>query len=365
MSSRGRWDRCVSLRGMDVVEFAARFLGVDDRQVVLLGGAGFDPRSTQIAATLARHIAKLSALFIREERPGLRHGELRDRADGNADRVRDLISDCGFASFSVFANDGAVIGGREVAKLIASRSWKGISDVVVDVSALSKGVAFPLVRCLLDTLDQHRLPANVHLMVFEDARLDQSIGEIGCDRASMMSGFEGTWGLDSSRDAAKLWLPQLIKGQHSILDRLHRFLAPNDVSPIDVCPILPFPAENPRLPDELIEEYRNELMSNWSVEPRDIVYAHQRDPLDLYRTILRIDDARQRVFREVGGSMTLLSPLGSKVLAIGALMAALDRDFPVAYVESIDYDVKPETIEVVEPPGEIVHVWLRGGTNAK
>ena len=42
-------------------------------------------------------------------------------------------------------------------------------------------------------------------------------------------------------------------------------------------------------------------------------------------------------------------------------MAALDRDFPVAYVESIDYDVKPETIEWMKPQGEIVHVWLRGG----
>jgi len=106
-------------------------------------------------------------------------------------------------------------------------------------------------------------------------------------------------------------------------------------------------------------------MSTWAVEPRDIVYAHERDPLDLYRTILRIDGARQRVFREVGGSMTLLSPLGSKVLALGALMAALDRDFPVAYVESIDYDVRPETIEKMEPRGEIVHVWLRGGADAQ
>lgn len=247
-----------------------------------------------------------------------------------------------------------------MAKLLSSQSWASVTDVVIDLSALSKGIVFPLVRCLMESLDQRRLRTNIHLMVYEDAGMDQSIVEVGCDRPSMMAGFEGAWGLDASRDAAKLWLPQLIKRQHPILDRLHRFLAPNDV-----CPILPFPAENPRLPDELIDEYRDELMSTWSVEPRDIVYAHERDPLDLYRTILRIDGARQRVFREVGGSMTLLSPLGSKVLALGALMAALDRDFPVAYVESIDYDVRPETIENMEPRGEIVHVWLRGGADAQ
>jgi hypothetical protein len=345
---------------MQVNEFAANYLGGADRKVVLIGGAGFDPRSTQITEMLARHVKVINALFLREERPGVAQTALRSRADANADQMRKLVSESDVAVISVFANDGAVIGGREVAKLLSTLSWATVTDVVIDLSALSKGVAFPLVRSLMESLDQLRLQTNIHLMVYEDADMDQSITEIGCDRPSMMAGFEGAWGLDASRDAAKLWLPQLIKRQHPILDRLHRFLAPNDV-----CPILPFPAENPRLPDELIEEYRDELMSTWSVEPRDIVYAHERDPLDLYRTILRIDGARQRVFREVGGSMTLLSPLGSKVLALGALMAALDRDFPVAYVESIDYDVKPETIERMEPRGEIVHVWLRGGTSAQ
>jgi hypothetical protein len=345
---------------MQVNEFAANYLGGADRKVVLIGGAGFDPRSTQITEMLARHVKVINALFLREERPGVAQTALRSRADANADQMRKLVSESDVAVISVFANDGAVIGGREVAKLLSTLSWATVTDVVIDLSALSKGVAFPLVRSLMESLDQLRLQTNIHLMVYEDADMDQSITEIGCDRPSMMAGFEGAWGLDASRDAAKLWLPQLIKRQHPILDRLHRFLAPNDV-----CPILPFPAENPRLPDELIEEYRDELMSTWSVEPRDIVYAHERDPLDLYRTILRIDGARQRVFREVGGSMTLLSPLGSKVLALGALMAALDRDFPVAYVESIDYDVKPETIEKMEPRGEIVHVWLRGGTSAQ
>ena len=355
-----RWDRCISLRGMEVSEFAANYLGTVGRNVVLIGGAGFDPRSTQITEMLVRHVKGIKALFIREERPGVVQTTLRSRADANADHMKKLVSESDVAPISVFANDGAVIGGREVAKLLSSQSWASVTDVVIDLSALSKGIVFPLVRCLMESLDQRRLQTNIHLMVYEDAGMDQSIVEIGCDRPSMMAGFEGAWGLDVSRDAAKLWLPQLIKRQHPILDRLHRFLAPNDV-----CPILPFPAENPRLPDELIDEYRDELMSTWSVEPRDIVYAHERDPLDLYRTILRIDGARQRVFREVGGSMTLLSPLGSKVLALGALMAALDRDFPVAYVESIDYDVRPETIENMEPRGEIVHVWLRGGADAQ
>ena len=43
--------------------------------------------------------------------------------------------------------------------------------------------------------------------------------------------------------------------------------------------------------------------------------------------------------------MVILSPLGSKALAAGALMAAMERDFPVAYVESMSYSVNFEELD--------------------
>ena len=48
-------------------------------------------------------------------------------------------------------------------------------------------------------------------------------------------------------------------------------------------------------------------------------------------------------------------------MAIGALMAAIERDFPIAYVEAMGYTVD---FGLLEKPGidsgEIVHVWLHG-----
>jgi len=123
---------------------------------------------------------------------------------------------------------------------------------------------------------------------------------------------------------------------------------------------LPFPATNPRTPDELIEHYEEELRS-WDVDARNIMYAAEADPLDLYRMILTIDEGRRRVFEALGGSLTILSPVGNKALAIGALMAALDRDFPVAYVEAISYTVDfAKMKQQRKRDGEIVHVWLNG-----
>src|SRR5690606_19642582 len=135
---------------------------------------------------------------------------------------------------------------------------------------------------------------------------------------------------------------------------LHEFVAPHDT-----CPILPFPASNPRLADALAEEYLTELENAWSVDTRNIVYADEEDPVDLYRTILRLDDRRKPVFEEVGGSLLVLSPLGSKIMALGALMAALERDLPVAYLEAIGYDLDP-SVPADFTASNIVHIWLEG-----
>ena len=216
------------------------------------------------------------------------------------------------------------------------------------------GISFPLVRDLLEQAQRGHPSLNLHLMVTDEPTTDDEIVATGCGTAGTVHGFKGRWGLDESIDAAKLWLPQLIQGQRMILEQIRNF-----VDPHDVCPILPFPARSPRLADELIAFYAQEFENLWQVDARTIVYATENNPLDLYRTILRIDDARKRVFAETGGSLIVLSPIGSKVLAVGALMTAIERDFPVVYVESIEYTVNFEMIEQNRHKGgEIVHVWL-------
>ena len=57
--------------------------------------------------------------------------------------------------------------------------------------------------------------------------------------------------------------------------------------------------------------------------------------------------------------MLVLSPLGSKVTALGALMAALERDLPVAYLESIGYELEDTVPEEIEKP-YLIHIWLEG-----
>ena len=57
--------------------------------------------------------------------------------------------------------------------------------------------------------------------------------------------------------------------------------------------------------------------------------------------------------------MLVLSPLGSKVMALGALMAALERDLPVAHLEPIGYEFEASVPERIDRP-DLIHVWLEG-----
>lgn len=351
-----RWDRCIVQRGSEVDTFLRDFLAAPERQLFVIAGGGFDPRSTVLGEALAKlRKAEIEALIIREERPGA-GSELRKRADENCAHLCQLLPRARVVSIHVFADDTAVIGGREIVRELNGVDFSGITDVLLDVSALSTGVFFPAASFLYTSAQACGF--NLHLFVTEEPAVDHGIVGYACDTPGPVHGFKGALGLEKSRDAAKLWLPQLVPGRSKTLDRIYRYLTPDDV-----CPILPFPASDPRLPDLLVDEYRELLIDGWGVDFRHCFYAAENDPLDLYRTILRIEHTRRRVFSEAGGSLVTISPTGSKILSIGALLAALEKDLPVVLIESVAYEVQLDTFErsvSALRAQHLVHVWISG-----
>ena len=49
-----RWDPCIAHRGDQVDKFLDHYLAQPDRSVLLVAGAGFDPRSCAVAARLSK-----------------------------------------------------------------------------------------------------------------------------------------------------------------------------------------------------------------------------------------------------------------------------------------------------------------------
>ncbi|WP_202911722.1 hypothetical protein [Segeticoccus rhizosphaerae] len=329
------------------------------RKVLLLGGAGFDPRACITAEELERSGAELQLQLIRENRAGATEALLA-AAEANFLRFQSLTADLHTIDVDIFDKDGAIVGGRRAAAAISELGVDGYSDVVVDISALSIGTSFPLVRLLVEKFSQGARPTNLHITVAHAPEIDAGIGRTAGDRPGWIHGFSGTHEVDRDQIPAKLWMPQLSFGRRQEIRRIYEF-----VDPDDTCPILPFPARDPLLADKIAIEYREELLSTWQVDVRNIVYADEDDPLDVYRTILRIDDLRQPVFAGSGGSATIVSPTGSKLTALGTLMACIERDLPVAYLEAESYEVDTAAPSwsmsaTTNAKPNLVHLWLEG-----
>lgn len=356
MQSRPLWDQCIDHKNGEVEAFIERYFADTNRNCLLIAGAGFDPRAPGFSKKLHNVLNdRLKVILIREERPNP-DKTLVNRAEKNLAQIQSYLNKIETVVIDIFADDGAVIGGRKAIDAIRLESFRSYTDVVIDLSALSIGISFPIVRFVFEFGIEYSPSLNVHIMVASDPELDGVITPISSHVVNKVHGFKGESGLLGGDEPAKLWLPQLSIKRKEDLNRIY-----DAVDPHDTCPILPFPSVDPKAGDKLAVAFLKELVDTWEVDTRNLVYADEENPLDLYRTILRINDERRPVFKDLGGSLLALSPLGSKVLAIGALMAALDRDLPVYYVEALGYDVDWSKVSADGFGNwKMRHIWLCG-----
>ncbi|WP_067984778.1 hypothetical protein [Neptuniibacter pectenicola] len=366
----GRWsERCVSHYDESVLSFFQEHFSCDNKKCLVIGGAGFDPRSTEIISELSSTLkGRLSAFMIKEERPQP-DDELIIRADENLNSLKNLCSNLDVEKVEIFSDDGAVVAGHNIIKAIRSIDLDGYTDIVVDMSAMSMGISFPIILYLSKMVNEHGCTANIHIAIISNPDLDSSIKSEPNDQPSDVRGCDRE-ALFGSSQTATLWLPLLTKGKEQLLKIIHSNLKPHDT-----CPILPFPADDPKKGDLIAYSYFSEihtawggaLENEWGLEPQNFLYSDERNPLDIYRTILRISQDRQPVFEALGGSTIVLSPLGSKIPAIGALMAALDKKFPIVYVEALSYNVDWEKLDSpgnLQTKPKLTHIWLYGDAYA-
>ncbi len=363
MRKRSRWSQCVAHYAQEATDFVSSYFAMEGRRVFLVAGAGFDPRASRVAELMAHPPPtepRLRALFLREERPDP-DPELVRRAGLHVANLQTLIANAEVVSIDVLSpTDQAVVGGQRAVQAISAalpqfEGWA--TDVVLDLSALSIGVAFPLAKYLLDFCEGERPRINLHLVVAGNSAMDNAITSIAGDAVDPIRGFSGAIDLADSAPQPKIWLPHLAPGRLQTLQAIRSNLQ----GPVDVCPVLPLSTRNARAGDDLMLEYESVLAQDWEVDSRNVVYALEDDPLDLYRTITAIYHRFMGVLEGVIPAHVVLSPSGNKLLSIGALMAALELDLPVRYVEAIQFAVDWSKIQLLNPEDiHLVHVWLAG-----
>ena len=158
----------------EVGTFLAHHFEQPNRNVLLVAGAGFDPRSCAVAARLGDIAPVVRALLIKGERPDPPQEQV-DRAASNTTALLTTLSERELAPVNIFGPDGAVIGGRNTINLLRRQGLEGVTDIVVDISALSVGTSFPIIRYFVERSGRGGESANLHVFVAHDARLDARI----------------------------------------------------------------------------------------------------------------------------------------------------------------------------------------------
>jgi hypothetical protein len=192
--------------------------------------------------------------------------------------------------------------------------------------------------------------------------LDAKIQAEGIDdTANYIHGFGGNIDLVSTAQVPRIWMPIIGERMEDQMTKIHTLISPVE----EICPILPFPATNPRKGDDLILEYREFLFDKLRVEPSNIVYAAEQNPFEAYRKIARTAIQYNDALKSLGGCKVILSSLSSKLLSIGALLAAYDLkqknyDIGVAHVEAQGYTIMGEYGMESEEVGKLFSLWLAG-----
>ena len=354
---RPHWENCLTHFDEGVEEFVIDYFSGEDRRCLVVGGAGFDPRARHVSKLLVEAMGdRLHAFMVREER-GNPAANLQQSADENETYLRGLIADTTVERVPIFADDdNAPVGGARVAGALNRYSMpQGLTDIVLDMSAISIGIGFPAARLLLAYSEQQP-ELNFHLIMASNPDLDGMISSEPDDRVINVRGYSGLSALRSDKPVARIWLPQLARGRSGSLDRIR--------SAIDgiyrTCPMLPFPAINPRRADELITEFGGQLRDDWEVDARDLIYVSERNPLDSYRTISTLKLRYDKTVEGIYQPEMILSPVGSKVMAVGAMMAAIEHNLPVQYVETVRYDFGSDAPAGPPKKDRLVHLWLDG-----
>ena len=360
-----RWQEYVVTRGgaaepAEAIWREASTASGGQRSMYMLG-VGFDPRAlVGLQQFLSmRHATPPVVGLIELPPPSPASGlSARALAGDNQDAFLELTRDVEVRTVSheeVHARSNA---GPRVARAATKSDFVAdIGHLVVDISSLPSNLYFPVIAAVLTSVDRRVIdfPSEIQVVACENPAIDAAIEELGVTEARAIGGFRRDLEHESEPNGTIIWAPVVGEGAGAALSAVHSFLGPDDVFPI-----LPFPSRHPRRADNLLLEHQVELLDTFQIVPANIIYADERNPFDLYRTLSRLHEKFRLALAELDSSTLVLSTHSSKLLSLGVLLAAYEHELPIVSAPPIDYELDSVDLTGLASSNELVCAWLAG-----
>ena len=360
-------------KGSDFTKFWKEYLD-QDRKVLFILGLGFDPRALSCLKIIHKNGLKtdFNYMVIRYDDPayGLQSaaGRLLKQNEDGLDEIvpRELWNE----KLVRVAKEENMMS-IDAARSISESDLEKHTDIIIDISAMPIGVYFPIMRQIFRFIkminQSNGKKINCHLVVSESAKLDELIKDTESgERATIMYQFMGYLQLESKKDLPKVWIPILGKNKNSQLEKIHA-----EISPSETSPVFPMPSTDPYRSRDLLLEYSEFLFDVLDINPGDFLYSSECNPFETCRKIYKTARLAYALFEELGGCQIVLSPLSSKLLCVGCLLAACklldeEADVGIAHVENQGYDFDEAALINENQKGTVpVTLWLTGECYAR
>lgn len=255
------------------------------------------------------------------------------------------------------------VGDQNVANAFKDFSmFAPYTDIIVDISALPRGIYFSLIGMIQTVLDEYYVGSNKNFFILtsENAILDSHIKEFQPDsELSYVFGFRGGSEITSEKKQT-IWLPILGEGA------AHQIIAAYEmIKPDEICPVLPFPSRDPRRSDALLIEYHQLLFDGLNIEGQNIIYVPEQNPFEVYRTLSQTILDYNETLAVVKGCDIVISTFSSKLLSIGALLCAYEFKLRtgikvgILNVDSSGYEIdEVGNEEKLIDQSELFLIWL-------
>jgi hypothetical protein len=373
---KDRWASYVQVSDDLLLAFLKEHVSARERnsKSCLVVGKGFDPRMLGGVTALSKVLdtKDLSVVLLVFDEgltsPSRKYDELVQK---NMNALAKMIpaEQIQQRTITMFSSEGRRTTSRSAESVFRSADeLRGFTDIFVDVSSLPRSVYFPVVAKLLHLLDGVDGEApNLFVLVSESADLDRRIVDEGIDEdADYIHPFRGAVERESAAGRPKVWFPLLGENQSVQLTRVYDL-----INPAEICPLLPSPSTDPRRGDNLVVEYRELLFDQLRVETRNFIYASETNAFEAYRQLRRAILHYAEALKPLGGSNAVISANSSKLLSVGALLAAYElkregADIAIAHVEAHGYVLKDPIMDFERLSNEsrLQCLWLSGSCYA-